>query len=107
MPRQDLKRLSARAGAQSSSETSSSEIDRIYGLEPVFEPGRGEEPSTLGEFIQTQCPWCGESVDVAIDTSAGDSSWIEDCQVCCGPMQVALKLDETGAIASLSAHRGH
>ncbi|ANO50379.1 CPXCG motif-containing cysteine-rich protein [Woeseia oceani] len=36
------------------------------------------------------CPFCGESMHVLIDTSAGDQSYIEDCQVCCRPMQIAF-----------------
>ena len=27
---------------------------------------------------------------VLIDTSAGDQTYIEDCQICCRPMQIAF-----------------
>lgn len=40
------------------------------------------------------CPWCAESMEVVLDLSAGSQSYIEDCQVCCQPMQVSFEVDE-------------
>jgi transcription elongation factor Elf1 len=37
-----------------------------------------------------RCPHCGERVDIVIDVSAGAQSYIEDCQVCCQPMQISF-----------------
>ena len=39
------------------------------------------------------CPFCGESVSVVVDISAGPQSYIEDCQVCCQPMQIEVEVD--------------
>lgn len=36
------------------------------------------------------CPYCGENLDISIDTSAGEQSYIEDCQVCCQPIEMRL-----------------
>jgi hypothetical protein len=80
------------------------EVDRLYGLEPVFEPG-AEAGSPLGEFGQLQCPWCGEAFGAAVDLTTADRTWVEDCQVCCRPMRVTLELDERGAIATLKTDR--
>jgi hypothetical protein len=80
------------------------EVDRLYGLEPVFEPD-AESGRQLGDFVQLQCPWCGETFGSAVDLTTGDRTWIEDCQVCCRPIRVALDLDEQGAIAELTTHR--
>ncbi len=41
-----------------------------------------------------QCPFCGETISVIVDTSAGSQSYIEDCQVCCEPMQISIAVDE-------------
>jgi transcription elongation factor Elf1 len=38
------------------------------------------------------CPFCAESMFILLDLSAGDQSYIEDCQVCCQPMQVSFTL---------------
>lgn len=38
-----------------------------------------------------ECPSCGEPVALAVDTSAGArQSYVEDCPVCCRPMQVQV-----------------
>ena len=34
------------------------------------------------------CPSCGEPLTIVVDTSAGAQSYIEDCQVCCRPMNI-------------------
>ena len=39
------------------------------------------------------CPYCGEPLSILIDLSAGAQSYIEDCQVCCQPMQIAFETD--------------
>lgn len=46
--------------------------------------------------VEVQCPYCGESIELVIDDSVGDQRYIEDCQVCCRPITVAVHLDEEG-----------
>lgn len=46
--------------------------------------------------VEIQCPYCGESIVLLIDDSAGDQRYIEDCQVCCRPITVNVQLDEDG-----------
>lgn len=41
--------------------------------------------------IDTQCPSCGEPVTLVVDVSAGRrQTYVEDCWVCCRPMQVTV-----------------
>ena len=40
------------------------------------------------------CPFCAEPLDIQLDLSAGDQSYIEDCQVCCQPIQVSYTVDD-------------
>lgn len=42
------------------------------------------------------CPYCGEPIDILVDASAGDQYYIEDCQVCCRPINVSVQVDEQG-----------
>lgn len=79
-------------------------IDAQYGLEPVFEPGR-PDPVHPTEFVDVQCPYCGEHFDVEIDVSAGGFDAIEDCQVCCKPIAVVVELGESGEIANVTISR--
>jgi hypothetical protein len=78
-------------------------IDALYGLEPVFEPGAGAgEPTQL---VTVRCPYCGESIDTVIDLSAGSFRYIEDCQVCCAPIDLAGEVDDDGTLVGLTAER--
>jgi hypothetical protein len=50
------------------------------------------------EEIEVQCPTCWQRFALEVDTSGGDADYVEDCPLCCAPMQVSLRLDlETGA----------
>jgi hypothetical protein len=82
------------------------EIDRLYGLEPVFEPG--DSPSgviTATESVSVRCPYCGEAVHTRVDLSAGETSYIEDCQVCCQPMELCIERTVEGALSAVTARR--
>ncbi len=43
------------------------------------------------------CPFCGESQTITLDLSAGGQSYVEDCQVCCQPMQISFEVDDGGS----------
>lgn len=45
---------------------------------------------------QVQCPYCGESIEIVIDDSAGSQRYIEDCQVCCRPIDIRVGIDGDG-----------
>ena len=47
------------------------------------------------------CPYCGEQYSVLIDLSAGNSQYIEDCEVCCRPIQFQVECTSFGELASL------
>lgn len=78
------------------------EIDALYGLEPAFEPGAEASPG-LTSFVTVQCPYCGESFDTAVDWSAGPFRYIEDCHVCCQPIELAGDVDGDGAPLGVTA----
>ena len=79
-------------------------IDALYGLEPVFEPG-GPELMQSTEFVAIQCPYCGEQFETAVDLSAGSFSYVEDCQICCQPIELAGEVDAAGALVGVVASR--
>jgi hypothetical protein len=43
-----------------------------------------------------RCPYCWEEIELDIDLSAGSQVYVEDCQVCCQPIVVHLRVDEDG-----------
>lgn len=42
------------------------------------------------------CPYCGETIDVLIDSSIAEQNYIEDCQVCCQPITFDVTVDQEG-----------
>ena len=51
------------------------------------------------------CPYCGESFETRVDTSQGDQAYIEDCYVCCRPIQFHLQVDHYGNVTELRVLR--
>jgi len=35
-----------------------------------------------------QCPFCWEQISMLFDTSINTQKYIEDCEVCCNPLEI-------------------
>jgi len=35
-----------------------------------------------------QCPYCWENISMILDTSVVKQTYIEDCEVCCNPIEI-------------------
>jgi len=44
------------------------------------------------------CPYCGETIRVLIEPSDMDQQYIEDCQVCCRPINFSVYENINGDI---------
>jgi Cysteine-rich CPXCG len=83
------------------------EVDELYGLEPAIGvEALGSADSAATEFVTVHCPYCGESFETTADVSAGPCIYVEDCQVCCQPIEMELRVDAAGALAGVLARRG-
>ncbi|MBD64828.1 MAG: CPXCG motif-containing cysteine-rich protein [Halobacteriovoraceae bacterium] len=40
-----------------------------------------------------QCPFCGETISMVFELYYGEQTYIEDCQVCCRPIQITYSSD--------------
>ena len=40
------------------------------------------------------CPYCGETIEIVIDCSITEQEYIEDCEVCCRPINLIVSVDE-------------
>lgn len=38
-----------------------------------------------------QCPFCGESISMLLDPSVPEQTYLEDCEICCNPIQIHAK----------------
>jgi hypothetical protein len=46
---------------------------------------------------EAQCPYCGELITIWVDLGGGGAQrYVEDCSVCCRPIEVAAYADEEG-----------
>lgn len=48
-----------------------------------------------------QCPYCWETISMLLDVSASQT-YVEDCEVCCNPMQVTAEF-ENGVLIYFNA----
>lgn len=55
------------------------------------------------EEATISCPYCGEAVTVLIDCSAGDQRYVEDCFVCCQPIELVVTVAPDARLASVEA----
>ena len=47
--------------------------------------------------VEVSCPSCGEPLAIWLDVGGGAAqTYVEDCQVCCRPMEVIARLDAEG-----------
>jgi hypothetical protein len=44
------------------------------------------------------CPYCWEKISMVLDTSVRRQTYIEDCEVCCNPIEVDYVVDEEGGV---------
>ncbi|PAZ00867.1 MAG: hypothetical protein CAK90_03315 [Spartobacteria bacterium AMD-G4] len=54
------------------------------------------------EDIEIECPYCGEMFGILADTSHSSVEMIEDCSVCCHPIQLTLRFS-SGELISVEA----
>ena len=45
------------------------------------------------------CPYCGESIDVLVDTSAEQQEYVEDCSVCCRPIMISIAIEDGDVVS--------
>ncbi len=53
------------------------------------------------EFVVIHCPYCGEAFETSVDTSAGAQAYVEDCAVCCRPIEIRLRVDAEGNLVDV------
>jgi hypothetical protein len=42
------------------------------------------------------CPYCGELITILVDGSVETQQYIEDCQVCCRPIEIHVSVSADG-----------
>ncbi len=56
------------------------------------------------EEMTVHCPYCGEPITVLVDSSVSSQQYIEDCQVCCRPIEFDVTVGMDGEVSLHVAH---
>ena len=71
----------------------SSDDQNDEGLDEEFPLGDG----TADTEATVVCPYCSESIELAIDPGSGSAQeYVEDCEICCQPWRVEVIYDTEG-----------
>ena len=44
------------------------------------------------------CPYCGESICILVDDTLPEQRYVEDCQVCCRPIELDIAVAPNGDV---------
>lgn len=48
------------------------------------------------ESVRIDCPYCGEKIEIDVESLDEPQEFIEDCSVCCRPIQFEVSAGEDG-----------
>jgi len=50
----------------------------------------------INQLIETtvQCPYCWEEFSLLVDASVDSQEYVEDCEVCCRPIDFVIEVDD-------------
>ncbi|MDN3643993.1 CPXCG motif-containing cysteine-rich protein [Lutimonas halocynthiae] len=46
-----------------------------------------------------QCPYCWETISMLMDPSSHEQQYVEDCEVCCNPMEINVKFQDNELVS--------
>ncbi len=56
-------------------------------------------------LARVDCPYCGETFETPVDESAGEQDYIEDCEICCRPIEFHLHAGPSGDDFTVTVRR--
>lgn len=45
------------------------------------------------------CPYCWENISMLVDPSISHQVYIEDCEICCNPIEISLHFHESDLVS--------
>ena len=46
-----------------------------------------------------QCPYCWEDISMLLDRSVREQTYVEDCEVCCNPIEITPKFEDNELVS--------
>ena len=70
-----------------------------YWAQAEYDPfSSGASPENFETMDQQEqffdCPFCGKTISILLDLSVPSQSYIEDCEVCCRPIEIRYTVIE-------------
>ncbi len=59
----------------------------------------------MDDSLSIFCPHCGETFAIPLDVSEGSAEFVVDCEVCCRPMNVIVRIAD-GELESFDVTEG-
>ena len=44
------------------------------------------------------CPYCWQTISMVLDVSVPEQTYVEDCEVCCQPIEVSYAVEEEAVV---------
>ena len=51
-----------------------------------------------------QCPYCWEEISMLLDPSIQQQNYVEDCEICCNPIEISSQFTINNELKSFHAH---
>lgn len=53
----------------------------------------------MEEEYYFQCPYCWQTISMLLDVSIPEQTYIEDCEVCCNPIEIHYVVEDEKVVA--------
>ena len=50
-------------------------------------------------YERIQCPFCGQTFELAVDTTITSQRFTTDCEICCRPFEVIAECEPDGILS--------
>ncbi|MFC1679807.1 CPXCG motif-containing cysteine-rich protein [Elusimicrobiota bacterium] len=71
------------------------EAPDMSSLKKIFDEAvKVEEARPALQWVEVECPYCGETFEVCVDPGSGGQDMSRDCQVCTKSVAVAVEVED-------------
>ena len=53
-----------------------------------------------------QCPYCWEEISMLLDCSVSQQKYVEDCEICCNPIEIEVLFESNELVAFQATELG-
>lgn len=58
-------------------------------------------------YSNITCPYCYSEFSTEVDVTGGSQEYYEDCQICCNPLALSIRIDDNGEITHIEVMPGN